>query len=167
MVSRWVHVSCDEGAGHGRADTLGLPEDRGIGIPGPCHARRAAHRHRHHRKPWRSRARHAGRDAGRAGADPRQQALQTGQPRRKSGKYGHHFSGHGRHLWRSRDCRHCRALRHRKPRTSHGGGRAGMPRRSAIFSRRRLQAAHFALFVSGTGRSRACRSWPKFATNSG
>ena len=37
---------------------------------------------------------------------------------------------------------------------SHGRGRAGIPRRRAILSRRRLQASHFALFLPGSGRTR-------------
>ena len=71
----------------------------------------------------------------------------------KAGKHGHNFSRHRRHIWRSRDCRHCRPLRHREPRAGHGGGRAGVPRRRAILPRRRLQASHLALFLPGTGRS--------------
>ena len=49
--------------------------------PTPCRA--PAHRDRHYWEPWGGRARHAGRNAGRAGTHPRQQAVQTGQPRRQ------------------------------------------------------------------------------------
>ena len=42
----------------------------------------------------------------------------------------------------------------------------GVPRRRTIFPRRRLQAAHFSLFLPGSGRSKDCRSWPRSATSS-
>ena len=153
--ARWIHVSRNEGAGHGRADRRGLQEDRGAGLPGPRHAGRAAHRHRHHRKSRRSRARHAGRDAGRPGTHPRQQALQTGQPRRERGKHGHHFPGTDATIG-GRDLAviagPC-AIENREQAMAVAEQVCQAGR--AILPRRRLQAAHLALLVPGPGRRRA------------
>ena len=142
-------------AGHRRAGPRRLPENRSARIPRPLHARSAAHRHRHHRQQRRSRIRHAGRNARRAGSHPRHQALQTGQPRHQARQHGHQVSQFARHHRRPRPRHHRRTLRHREPRPGLHHRRARRPRRSPVLPRRRLQASHFSLFFSGTRAKKA------------
>ena len=95
------------------------------------------------------------------------EALQTGQPRREGRKHGHPISGIGGHDWRDRAGHRRRAVRHREPRAGVRRRRARAPCRGAVLPRWRLQAAHFALFVSGARRGRLCRSWRRFASKFG
>jgi 3-deoxy-7-phosphoheptulonate synthase len=55
------------------------------------------------------------------------------------------------HDWRAWAGDRRGTVRHREPRTGLCRGRARASRRSAVLSRRRLQAAHFSLLFSGMG----------------